>query len=66
MHPKVKDPVGGLGAGHAAHVVGLPGIRGSVDGFGQHRVPTTGARAAGGGGVGGGRGSNRATVVPSV
>lgn len=57
------------GGRHTAGVVGLPGFRGSVDGFGWHRVATTWARAArdsGGGGGSNSSSSNRVAMVPSV
>lgn len=52
--------------GNTAGVVGLPGIRGSVDRFGRHRVTTTWARAASSSGGGSGGGSGRVAMVPSV
>jgi hypothetical protein len=59
-----------VGRKHGAGAVRLPGIRGTADGFGRHKVTTIGARAAGGGGGGGsGSGSSsssRAALAPSV
>lgn len=72
-HPDTEHPVEGQegqwGGRHTAGVFRLPGIRGSVDRFGWHRVTTTWARAAsssGGGGSNSSSSSNRVAMGPSV
>lgn len=74
-HPDAQHPLEGhegqWDGRHTAGVLGLPGIRGSVDRFGRRRVTTTWARAASSsGGSGGGSNSssssNRVAMVPSV
>lgn len=72
-HPDAEPPLEGhegrWGGRHTAGVLGLPGIRGSVDRFGRRRVTTTWARAAsssGGGSDSSSSSSNRVAMVPSV
>ena len=73
-HPDTEHPAEGhegqRDGRHTAGVLGLPGIRGSVDRFGRRRVTTTWARAAssrgGGGSSGDSSSSNRVAMVPSV